>query len=67
MTAPDPFTVGRVTLTRAGGTTASVKFPVTLHKGDVLRARVKFARPRWAAPPAGDVHHGAGRGRSPSR
>jgi hypothetical protein len=38
-----PFTLGQVMLTRAGGTPASVKFPVTLHKGDVLRAAVKFA------------------------
>jgi outer membrane protein assembly factor BamB len=42
-TTPAPFTVGRVTLARAGGTPARVKFPVTLHKGDVLRAAVKFA------------------------
>jgi hypothetical protein len=40
---PAPFTLGKVTLIRAGGTPASVKFPVTLHKGDVLRAAVKFA------------------------
>ena len=32
-----------MTVTRAGGGTAAVKFPVTLHKGDVLRAQVKFA------------------------
>jgi hypothetical protein len=38
-----PFTIGRVTVTRHGGGTAAVKFPVTLHKGDVLRAQVKFA------------------------
>ena len=43
MTEPDPFTISRVTVTRAGGGTAAVQFPVTLHKGDVLRARVKFA------------------------
>jgi hypothetical protein len=42
-TAPDPFTISRVTVTRAGGSTAAVKFPVTLHKGDVLKAQVKFA------------------------
>jgi Abnormal spindle-like microcephaly-assoc'd, ASPM-SPD-2-Hydin/PQQ-like domain len=42
MGQPDPFTIGRVTVTRQGGT-AGVKFPVTLHKGDVLRAQVKFA------------------------
>jgi outer membrane protein assembly factor BamB len=41
---PAPFTLGQVTLTPAGGgTPASVKFPVTLHKGDVLRAAVTFA------------------------
>jgi hypothetical protein len=41
---PVPFTLGQVTLTRAGRSTAGgVKFPVTLHKGDVLRAAVKFA------------------------
>jgi hypothetical protein len=38
-----PFTLGQVMLTRPGGTPASVKFPVTLHKRDVLRAAVKFA------------------------
>jgi outer membrane protein assembly factor BamB len=43
MTEPDPFTISRVTVTRAGGGTAAVTFPVTLHKGDVLRAQVKFA------------------------
>jgi hypothetical protein len=36
--------VGRVTVTRPGsGTPAAVRFPVTLHAGDVLHARVKFA------------------------
>jgi outer membrane protein assembly factor BamB len=43
MTEPDPFTISRVTVTRAGGGTAAVTFPVTLHKGDALRAQVKFA------------------------
>src|SRR5580704_14807548 len=43
LTQPDPFTISRVTVTRHGGTTATVKFPVTLRKGDVLRAQVKFA------------------------
>jgi outer membrane protein assembly factor BamB len=38
-----PFTLGQVTLTHPGGTPASVTFPVTLSKGDVLRAAVKFA------------------------
>jgi hypothetical protein len=42
-TTPVPFTLGQVTLTPAGGTSASVTFPVTLHKGDVLRAAVTFA------------------------
>ena len=38
-----PFALGEVTLTPVGGgTPASVKFPVTLHKGDVLTAAVKF-------------------------
>ena len=41
--SPAPFTLGQVTLTHPGGTPASVTFPVTLHKGDVLRAAVKFA------------------------
>jgi hypothetical protein len=41
--SPAPFTLGRVTLTHPGGTPASVTFPVTLHKDDVLRAAVKFA------------------------
>src|SRR5262249_48030452 len=40
---PVPFTPGSVTLTHPGGQPASVTFPVTLHKGDVLRAAVKFA------------------------
>jgi hypothetical protein len=43
MTEPDPFTISRVTLTRHGGVTAAARFPVTLHKGDVLRAQVRFA------------------------
>jgi hypothetical protein len=43
MTEPDPFTISRVTVTHHGGTTATVRFPVTLHKGDALRAQVKFA------------------------
>ena len=41
---PDPYTVGRVTVTRhGGGKPAGVKFPVTLHAGDALHARVRFA------------------------
>jgi hypothetical protein len=43
MAEPDPFTISRVTVTRSGGGTAAVQFPVTLHRGDVLRAQVKFA------------------------
>jgi outer membrane protein assembly factor BamB len=39
----DPFTLGTVTLTHPGGKPASVTFPVTLHKRDVLSAAVKFA------------------------
>jgi hypothetical protein len=40
---PAPFTLGRVTVTRHGtGTPASAKFPVTLNKGDVLRAAARF-------------------------
>jgi hypothetical protein len=42
-TQPAPFTLSQVTVTHPGGGTATVKFPVTLHKGDVLRAQVKFA------------------------
>jgi outer membrane protein assembly factor BamB len=42
--SPVPFTLGQVTVTRAGSSTAAgVTFPLTLHKGDVLRAAVKFA------------------------
>jgi Abnormal spindle-like microcephaly-assoc'd, ASPM-SPD-2-Hydin/PQQ-like domain len=40
---PAPFTLGQVMLIRAGGSPVSAKFPVTLHKGDALRAAVKFA------------------------
>ena len=40
---PDPFTISRVTLTHPDGSPAAVTFPVTLHKGDVLRAQVRFA------------------------
>jgi hypothetical protein len=44
MNTPDPYSVGRVTVTRHGsGTPVAVKFPVTLHAGDVLHAQVKFA------------------------
>jgi hypothetical protein len=41
--ASAPFTLGAVTLTHPGGPPAGVTFPVTLHKGDVLRAAVRFA------------------------
>ena len=40
---PAPFSLGTITLTHPGGQPASVTFPVTVHKGDVLRAAVKFA------------------------
>ena len=40
---PAPFMISKVTVTHPGGATAVVRFPVTLHKGDVLRAQVKFA------------------------
>ncbi len=41
--APDPFTVGQVTLTAPGRQAAApVTFPVTLRPGDSLRARVTF-------------------------
>ena len=43
LTPPAPFSIGKVTVTRHGGGTATVNFPVTLHKGDVLRTQVKFA------------------------
>ena len=43
LTQPDPFTISRVTVTHPGGAPATAAFPVTLHKGDVLRAQVKFA------------------------
>jgi hypothetical protein len=44
VTAPDPFTLGRVTETCPGSTRpAPVTFPVTLHPGDQLHAPVKFA------------------------
>jgi outer membrane protein assembly factor BamB len=40
---PAPFTLGAVTVTRRGsGTPVSVKFPVTLDKGDALRAVARF-------------------------
>jgi hypothetical protein len=42
--SPAPFTLGRVTVTRHGsGTPVSVRFPVTLNKGDALRAVATFA------------------------
>lgn len=44
VTAPDPFTLGKVTETFPARTrSAPVTFPVTLHPGDELRAPVKFA------------------------
>jgi hypothetical protein len=42
--SPVPFALGPVTETLAGSTKpVTVKFPVTLHKGDALHAAVKFA------------------------
>ena len=58
-----PFTLGQVTLTPAGGTAASVTFPVTLHNGDVLRAAVKFA-PGTVGGAEGDVTFTTGAGSS---
>jgi PQQ-like domain/Abnormal spindle-like microcephaly-assoc'd, ASPM-SPD-2-Hydin len=44
MNTPNPYSVGRVTVTRHGSSTpVAVKFPVTLQPGDVLRTQVKFA------------------------
>jgi PQQ-like domain len=44
MNSPNPYSVGRVTVTRHGSSTpVAVKFPVTLRPGEVLRAQVKFA------------------------
>jgi hypothetical protein len=41
---PAPFTLGRVTVIRHGsGTPVNVKFPITLRKGDALRAVARFA------------------------
>ncbi|MGH3157307.1 MAG: choice-of-anchor D domain-containing protein, partial [Streptosporangiaceae bacterium] len=48
VTAPDPFTAGRVTETSPGAT-RTVTFPVTLHRGDTLHAAVAFS----AATPGG--------------
>jgi hypothetical protein len=42
--AADPFSVGRLTVTRRGGKhPARVTLPVTLHPGDALHAPVRFA------------------------
>jgi hypothetical protein len=43
ITSPDPFTIGQVTETSPGGPPVPVTFPVTLHSGDALHARVRFA------------------------
>jgi hypothetical protein len=41
---PAPFTLGRVTVTRHGSDApVSARFPVTLNKGDALRAVARFA------------------------
>jgi outer membrane protein assembly factor BamB len=43
-TSPSPFSIGKVTETSAGGTKhVPVTFPVTLHRGDTLHARVTYA------------------------
>jgi putative pyrroloquinoline-quinone binding quinoprotein/putative pyrroloquinoline-quinone-binding quinoprotein len=63
MAEPDPFTISRVTVTRHGGGTAAVKFPVSLHKGDVLRAQVRFA-PTAVGGAAGAVAFTSGAGPS---
>jgi len=61
---PAPFTLGQMTLTPAGSSTpAGVTFPVTLHKGDVLRAAVKFA-PTAAGGATGAVSFATGTGSS---
>jgi len=63
---PAPFTLGRVTLTPAGGgPPASVRFPVTLHKGDVLRAAVTFA-PAATGGADATVSFATGAGSSPA-
>jgi hypothetical protein len=53
MSTPAPYTVGQVIETHPGGHPVAVQFPVTLHKGDALRAQLTFtptapggARPR---------------------
>jgi ASPM-SPD-2-Hydin domain-containing protein/putative pyrroloquinoline-quinone binding quinoprotein/HYDIN/CFA65/VesB family protein len=44
VTSPDPFTIGKVTETSPGRPRPGpVTFPVTLHRGDTLRAPVTFA------------------------
>jgi hypothetical protein len=43
ITSPDPFTIGQVTETSPGGPPVPVTFPVTLHSGDALHTRVRFA------------------------
>jgi hypothetical protein len=41
--SPDPYALGRVTVTRNSSTKqVPVRFPVTLHKGDMLHAQVRF-------------------------
>jgi PQQ-like domain len=62
MNKPNPYRVGRVTVTRHGsGTPVAVKLPVTLHPGDVLRAQVRFA-PAAAGGAPGQVTFAASSG-----
>ena len=43
ISTPGPYSLGQVTETQAGSSTrVPVTFPVTLHKGDALHARVSF-------------------------
>jgi outer membrane protein assembly factor BamB len=62
--SPAPFTLGRVSVSRHGGKPATVAFPVTLHKGDVLHAAVKFA-PAAAGGAEGAVSFTTSTGSSP--
>jgi hypothetical protein len=41
--SPSPFTISSVTETGPGAKPVPVSFPVILHRGDTLKARVKFA------------------------
>jgi outer membrane protein assembly factor BamB len=62
--SPDPFTLGRVTLTRGGsGKAVAVKFPVRLHKGDALHVAAAF-RPTVIGGATGEVSFITGTGPS---